>query len=134
VGAWGVESHRSGGLGLPWIKLMCDVSMFPAVRPAAVVPPGRLFMGGSESWSFLVLVPVVVFVTPLAPRPADCRVVAAPRLCVASRAGIRIVSQEFAKSCMSELSVLPPDEETSVEGLRCKKMVLPAAIRGKSQR
>jgi len=44
VGAWGVESHRGGGLGLPWIKLMCDVSMFPAVRLTAVVPPGRLFM------------------------------------------------------------------------------------------
>ena len=77
---------------------------------------------------------VVVFVTPLAPRPADCRVVAAPRRCVASRVGIRIVSQELAKPCVSELSVLPPDEETSVEGLRCKKMVLPAAIRGKSHR
>ena len=25
-------------------KLMCDMSMFPALRPAAVVPPGRLFM------------------------------------------------------------------------------------------
>jgi len=73
-------------------------------------------------------------VTPLAPRPADCRVVVAPRLCVASRAGIRIVSKELVKSCMSELSVLPPDEETSVEGPRCKKMVLPAAIRGESQR
>ena len=44
VGAWGVESHRGGGQGLPWIKLMCDVSMFLAVRPAAVVSPGRLFM------------------------------------------------------------------------------------------
>ena len=44
VGAWGVESHCGGGLGLPWIKLMCDMSMFPAVRPAAVVPPGQLFM------------------------------------------------------------------------------------------
>jgi len=44
VGAWGVEPHRGGGQGLPWIKLMCDVSMFPAVRPAAVVSPGRLFM------------------------------------------------------------------------------------------
>jgi len=48
--------------------------------------------------------------------------------------GIRIVSQELAKLCVSELSVLPPDEETSVEGPRCKKMVLPAAIRGKLQR
>ena len=59
--------------------------------------------------------------TPLAPRPADCRVVAAPRLCVASRAGIRIVSQELAKTCVSELSVLPPDEESSVEGPKMQK-------------
>jgi len=44
VGVWGVESHRGGGLGPPWIKLMCDVSMFPAIRSAAVVSPGRLFM------------------------------------------------------------------------------------------
>jgi hypothetical protein len=42
--AWGVESHRGGGLVLPWIKLMCNVSMFPAVRSAVVVSPGRLFM------------------------------------------------------------------------------------------
>jgi len=69
--------------------------------------------GGSESWSLLILVTVVVFVTPLAPRPADCRVVAAPRRCVASRVGIRIVSQELAKPCVSELSVLPADEESS---------------------
>jgi len=48
----------------------------------------------------LVFVPVVVFVTPLAPRPADCRVVAAPRLCEASRAGVRIISQELAKPCV----------------------------------
>ena len=44
VGAWGMESHRGGGLGLPWIKPICDVSMFPAVRPAVVVSPGRLLM------------------------------------------------------------------------------------------
>ena len=65
--------------------------------------------------------PVVGFVTPLAPRPADCRVVAAPRRCVASLAGIRIVSQELVKPCVSELSVLPPDEESSVEGPTMQK-------------
>ena len=63
--------------------------------------------GRSESRSLFVLVPVVVFVTPLASRPADCRVVAAPRLCVTSRAGIRIVSQELASPvCPSNLSYL----------------------------
>ena len=77
--------------------------------------------GGSESWSLFVLVSVVVFVTPLAPRPADCRVVAAPRRCVASRAGIRIVSQVLAKPRVSELSVLAPDEESSVEGPMMQK-------------
>jgi len=44
VSAGGVESRRGGGLGLPWIKLMWDVSMFLAVRSAAIVSPGRLFM------------------------------------------------------------------------------------------
>ena len=35
-----------------------------------------------------VFVPVVIFVgTPLAPRSANCRIVAVPRLCEASRAG-----------------------------------------------
>jgi len=38
-----------------------------------------------------VFVPVVVFVMSLAPRPANCRVVTAPRLCEASRAGVRII-------------------------------------------
>jgi len=66
-------------------------------------------------------VPVVVFVTSVSSRPADCRVVAAPRRCLASRAGIRIVSQEFAKPCVSELSVLPPDEQSSVEGSKMQK-------------
>ena len=44
VVAWGVEIHRGGGLCLPWMRLMCGVSMFPAVRLAAVVSPGRLLM------------------------------------------------------------------------------------------
>jgi len=44
VVAWGVESHRGGGLCLPWMRLMCGESMFPAVRLAAVVSPGRLLM------------------------------------------------------------------------------------------
>ena len=78
--------------------------------------------------------PVVVFVTPLAPRPASCRIVGAPRRCVAARAGIRIIIPRACQALCIELSVLPPDEETSVEGPRCQKMVLPAAIRGKSQR
>jgi len=48
--AWGVVSHRGGGLCLPWMRLMCGVSMFPAVRLVAVVFPGRLLSaGGSES-------------------------------------------------------------------------------------
>jgi len=42
-------------------------------------------------WGLLVLVPMVVFVTPLAPWPAARRVVAALRRCVASRAGIMII-------------------------------------------
>jgi len=79
-------------------------------------------------------VPVVDFVTPLAPRPASCRVVAASRLCEASRAGIRIVSQELAKPCVFRVICRISGEEASVGGPRCKKMVLPAAIREKSQR
>ena len=75
------------------------------------------------------------FLTPLAPRPASRRVVAAPRRCVASCAGIRILSQEVAKPCISELSVLPQVEVSLSEGdQRCKKMIFLAAIRGKSQR
>jgi len=52
----------------------------------------------------------VIVVTPLAPRPASRQVVAAPRRCVASCAGIRILSQDLAKPCISELSVLPQFE------------------------
>ena len=78
--------------------------------------------------------PVVVFVTPLAPRPANCRVVAAPRLCEASRAGIRIIIPRACQALCIELSVVSPGEKACVEGPRCKKMVLPAAIREKSQR
>jgi len=44
VVVWGIGSHRGGGLCLPWMRLMCGVSMFPAVRLAAVVSPGRLLM------------------------------------------------------------------------------------------
>jgi len=79
-------------------------------------------------------VPVVVFVTPLAPRPASCRVVAAPRRYVASCAGIRILSHDY-QVLSSELSVLP-QVEVSLSGgkRRCKKIVFPAAIREKSQR
>ena len=42
--AWGVGSNRGGGLCLPWMWMMCGVSMFPSVRLATVVSPGRLFM------------------------------------------------------------------------------------------
>ena len=40
VGVWGVGYHDGGGLGPPWIKLVCDLSMFPAIRSVAVVSPG----------------------------------------------------------------------------------------------
>ena len=74
-------------------------------------------------------------VTPLAPRQASRRVVAAPCCCVASCAGIRILSQGLAKPCISELSVLPQVEVSLGGGdQRCKKMVFLAAIREKSQR
>jgi len=77
--------------------------------------------GGSESCGLLVLVPVVVFVTPLAPRPAACRVVAAPRRCVASRAGIRIIIPRACQALCTELSVLPLGEVSSVEGPKMQK-------------
>jgi len=54
-----------------------------------------------------VFVPVVVFVTPLAPRPANCRVVTAPRLCEASRAGVRIIIPRARQALCTSLSVLP---------------------------
>jgi len=77
---------------------------------------------------------MVIVVTPLAPRQASRRVVAAPRRCVASCAGIRILSQELAKPRISELSVLLQFEVSLSGGdQRCKKMVFLAAIRGKSQ-
>jgi len=82
--------------------------------------------GNSECACF---VPVVVFVTPLAPRPADCRVVAALRLCEASRAGVRIIIPRACQALCTSFICLTSDEVISVG----KKMVLPAAIRGKSQ-
>ena len=79
--------------------------------------------------------PVLIFVTPLAPRSASRQVVAAPSRCVASFAGIRILSQELDNPCISELSVLPRVEVSLSGGdQRCKKMVFLAAIREKSQR
>jgi len=42
--ARGVGSNRGGGLCLPWMWMMCGVSMFPSVRLAAIVSPGRLLM------------------------------------------------------------------------------------------
>jgi len=41
---WGVGFNRGGGLCLPWMWMMCGVSMFPSVRLAAVVSPGWLLM------------------------------------------------------------------------------------------
>jgi len=80
-------------------------------------------------------VPVVWFVTPLAPRLVSRRVVAAPRCCVASCAGIGIVSQGLPKSCISELSVLQQSKASlGGEAKKCKKMIFPAAIREKSRR
>jgi len=69
----------------------------------------------------LVLVPVVVFVTPLAPRPASCRVVAAPRRCVASRDGISIIIPRACQVLCSELSVLPLGEVDSVGGPKMQR-------------
>jgi len=51
---------------------------------------------------------VVLVGTPLAPRPASCRVVAAPRLCKASRAGVRIIIPRACQALCTSLSVLPP--------------------------
>jgi len=34
--AWGVGFNRGGGLCLPWMWMMCGVSMFPSLRLAAV--------------------------------------------------------------------------------------------------
>jgi len=63
-----------------------------------------------------------------------CQVVAAPRYCVASCAGIGIVSRGLAKPVFFELSVLPQCEVSlGGEGQRCKKMVFPAVIREKSR-
>ena len=42
--AWGVEFHGGGGVSPSWIKLMCELSMVPADRSAAVVSPGWLFL------------------------------------------------------------------------------------------
>jgi len=37
-----VRCNRVGGLCLPWMWMMCDVSMFPSVRPVASVSSCRL--------------------------------------------------------------------------------------------
>ena len=78
--------------------------------------------------------PVVVFATLLAPRPASCRVVVAPRRCVTSRAGIRVIIPRACQALFSELSVLPLGEVVSVGKPKMQKDVFPAAIRGKLQR
>ena len=73
--------------------------------------------------------------TPLARRLDSCRVVAAPRRCVASCAGIRIIIPRACQALFSELSVLPQVEVRLSGGdRRCNKMVFPAASREKSQR
>jgi len=116
--------------------MMCDVSMFPYVWFAAIVSPGRLLLRVRVGiLMFTRPCARIAFCTPLAPRPASRRVVAAPRRCVASCAGIKILSRELAKPCISELSVLPRVEVSLTGGdRRCKKMVFLAAIREKSQR
>jgi len=94
----------------------------PYSRPFGLQRLCLLGAGGSESSVLLVLVAMVIFVTPLAPRPAFRRAVAAPRRCVASCAGIRILSQGLAKPCVSELSVLPQVEASLGGGdRRCRK-------------
>ena len=56
--------------------------MCPCFRPSGLQKlcrrVGCSCAGGSKSWGFLVIVPVVVFVTPLALSPAAYRFVAAP--------------------------------------------------------
>ena len=41
-----VRGNRVGGLCLPWMWMICGVSMFPSVRLEAVVSPGRLLTFG----------------------------------------------------------------------------------------
>jgi len=60
-------------------------------------------------------------VTPLAPRPASCRVVTAPRRCVASHAGIWIIIPRACHALCSELFVLPLGEMSSVVGPKMQK-------------
>ena len=114
---------------------MCDVSMFPS-SPAAFVSPSRLLLR--------VRVGILMFSRPCA-RGDFCDASGAEagfspgRCCAASLctscAGIKILSQELVKFCISELSVLPLVEVSLGGGdQRCKKMVFPAAIREKSQR
>ena len=73
-----------------------------------------------------MFVSVVVFVTPLAPRPANCRVVAAPRLCEASRAGVRIIIQELAKPCVYRVICSITNRVASCEDRKCKKDGFPS--------
>jgi len=71
-------------------------------------------------------------VTPLVPRPtAARRLVVAPRRCVASRAGVRMLSQGLARPCSTEFSVLP-QRVWLVRKLGMQKEVFPAALREKS--
>jgi len=42
--AWVVRSNRGGGLCLPWIWMMCIMSLFPSVWLAAFVSLGRLLV------------------------------------------------------------------------------------------
>jgi len=85
-----------------------------------------------EGWDLEVCSSLCPWV--MAPRLASRRVVVAPCCCVASYAGIRIVSQGLVKPCISESSVLPQYEVSlSGEAKRCKKMVFLAALREKSR-
>jgi len=107
--AWVVRSTCGNRLCAPQMWMICIVSMFPSVRLAAFVFPGRLRVR--------LRVGILRFARPCArgvicdaSGPASRRVVAAPRCFVASCAGIRIISQGLAKPCISELSVLPQFE------------------------
>jgi len=104
-------SVRLGNMDTP-IRQACSLCVFVLValleddddcfyyhfwRNNVVIAFGTLSSSRLKSGCLLLLVPVVWFVTLLAPRLASRRVVAAPRCCVASCAGIGIVSRGLVK-------------------------------------
>jgi len=60
-------------------------------------------------------------VTPLAPRPASCRIVAALRRCEESRAGSRIIIPRACQALCIVFICRTADEETSVGGRDAKR-------------